>query len=1175
MPRSPLLRRRVLLPLAGLLAVLAAGVWFLWLRPAGRLPQPGSEAYENYVEAFEVGTAALDSGSLNQLAIDKLTEAVQIIPQEPAGWANLGICHLRVDEPKKAAEELNRALALAPGNGDIEELLSYLAEREGQHDQAVRRCRAALKADPGDVRRLYRLYELLGQEGKDQADAERQRLLEQILARRPTSLYTLAELAVLAERRKEVATLRDMLGRLAKLSGGWKEQTREALRDAEAEAGKDPLTDNCLFRVQRLQNNLRGEAGFTRDAEAINPRGGAVGTTFQTFLRLAPVRSTPAPPDLGLTFVGGKLNVPADLDAGKAADDRRLFPLWLDAHDNPVVLLAGPKEVRRIDEPGLVLPFPAGEKMVPPGIHGVLGIDWNNDERIDLVFAGAGGLAFYQQGKGRRFEDVTAGTKLPEKVLKGDTFGAWAADVDLDGDLDVLVAPRRGGVLLLRNNFDGTFTPLPVFPGAEDVRGFAWVDLDNDGAPDAVLLDAKGALHVFMNERGGAFRRRSAPEGAGPFVAIAVADVNDDGVLDVVAVGADGAVAGISDKEKGKGWQVTRLAGLDRKMPLVVGEVRLVAVDLDNNGAVDLVLRTDAGGQAWLADGTGKFQPLAAEVPAGTADVVSLGGDGRVDLLGWEKGRVPVRKTARPALEYHWLGLRPRGSRMGTGDNRVNAENIGGEAEVRAGTLVVKQPVERPVVHFGLGGRKSPSVVRIVWANGSPQFEFEKPGNAVILVEQRLKGSCPFLFTHDGKGMRFVADFCWSTPLGMYINGQARGGFAQTTDWVKVRGDQLAPRDGEYDVRVNANLWETHFLDHLSLVVVDHPPGTEVHVDERFFLTPTPPRLVLTGPSRPVARAWDHHGRDVTDIVREADGRYLDRAGRGTYQGVTADHWVEVDVGDTPVGVPIYLLARGWIHPTDSSLNVAMGQGRHPRPMPLTLETPDGQGGWKAAGPPLGFPAGKNKTCVIRLDGVAGKGVPRRFRLRTNLEIYWDALHVARGLDASACVRQPLRPTRAELRYRGLVRMRQAGPAAPELPEYDEVVCGTQHWRDLIGFHTRFGDVRELLAKIDDRYVIMNAGDEIRLRFPAPPPHPQPGWGRDFVWVCDGWVKDGDLNTRHGKTVGPLPYHGMKDYDAPAGALEDDPVYRRFPRDWEVYHTRYVGPGVFERGLRPPTRPRR
>ena len=48
-------------------------------------------------------------------------------------------------------------------------------------------------------------------------------------------------------------------------------------------------------------------------------------------------------------------------------------------------------------------------------------------------------------------------------------------------------------------------------------------------------------------------------------------------------------------------------------------------------------------------------------------------------------------------------------------------------------------------------------------------------------------------------------------------------------------------------------------------------------------------------------------------------------------------------------------------------------------------------------------------------------------------------------------------------------------------------------WRDLEGYYTRFGDVRRLLRGVDDRYVIMNAGDELRLRFKEAPP-PAPGW---------------------------------------------------------------------------------
>ena len=46
-----------------------------------------------------------------------------------------------------------------------------------------------------------------------------------------------------------------------------------------------------------------------------------------------------------------------------------------------------------------------------------------------------------------------------------------------------------------------------------------------------------------------------------------------------------------------------------------------------------------------------------------------------------------------------------------------------------------------------------------------------------------------------------------------------------TEDWVKIPGEALAPKDGFYDVRITAELWETHFFDHVSLMAVDHPEG--------------------------------------------------------------------------------------------------------------------------------------------------------------------------------------------------------------------------------------------------------------------------------------------------------------------------------------------------------------
>jgi hypothetical protein len=120
-----------------------------------------------------------------------------------------------------------------------------------------------------------------------------------------------------------------------------------------------------------------------------------------------------------------------------------------------------------------------------------------------------------------------------------------------------------------------------------------------------------------------------------------------------------------------------------------------------------------------------------------------------------------------------------------------------------------------------------------------------------------------------------------------------------------------------------------------------------------------------------------------------------------------------------------------------------------------------------------------------------------------------------------------------------------------------------------VGFHTRFGNVNPLLSGVDDRYVIMNAGDEMRLRF-REQPAPASGWRRDFVLVGDGWEKDGDFNTGSSQTVLPLPSHDRRDYGEASspGELERDPVYQRHRSDWEEYHTRFVSPDAFIRGLR-------
>ena len=101
--------------------------------------------------------------------------------------------------------------------------------------------------------------------------------------------------------------------------------------------------------------------------------------------------------------------------------------------------------------------------------------------------------------------------------------------------------------------------------------------------------------------------------------------------------------------------------------------------------------------------------------------------------------------------------------------------------------------------------------------------------------------------------------------------------------------------------------------------------------------------------------------------------------------------------------------------------------------------------------------------------------------------------------------------------------------------------------------------------------MIMNAGDELRLRFPEQPAA-RGGWRRDFVLIGDGWEKDGDYNTGFSQTVLPLPSHDSPAYGAGPQRRRRSRTTRSTSvtgRTGSDFHTRYVTPTGFLRGLRP------
>ncbi|WP_263385180.1 FG-GAP-like repeat-containing protein [Granulicella arctica] len=1144
-----------------LLILSCCGVAFSGCRSRDHLPATDSKTYTKFVSAFYTGLAGLQVGDDVRAETD-LSRAADLVPGEPAVWINWGVLALRQRNFEGAAERLKRAHQLAPNDDRIDYLLGILESGRGDSTAAIGDLREAVRQNPKNLRAVYRLATEVERQGDTNSDAEVEDLLQQILSVDPENMAALVDLCRVSAKRGDAVTLHAAIERIVKRSEGWSPEVKQQLAALQASAaGPEPRA--AATRSTFLRNVLMREPSFRASLAKIAAQPGEETEPVTRFLLMQNPPSRPAPMDAAMSYSSEPVQ---GMGAGKWD---WVGALALNGADAPVVAACDGHHVHLAN--GVDLPFPGGASGVGPSPEGVLAFDFNYDFKTDLLFAGGGGMRLLKQESATSFVDVTAAMKLPANVPSAAYTGAWAIDVEADGDLDVVLGTKVGAPTVLQNNGDGTFTPIHPFAGVSGIRQFVWADLNGDGSPDVALIDGSGRLRVFANQRVGRFIEAKLPDSLTGVRAVAVSSTNVNSFLRLNVVSDDGKLLELSYQETNGAWTQRELAGASS---LPRGEIRLRAGDVDNNGAVDLMVLSVApgagakGAVVWLQDETGAFHGAdTLQVPAEVFDAVDVQGNGRLDLLGLNPDGAATVARNHGTKDYHWQTIRPR-ARQATGDQRINPFGIGGEIEIRSGLLVQKQPMTGPALHFGLGTQKEVDVARIVWPNGSVRAEFGLKADQEIVTEQRLKGSCPFLFAWDGKKMSFVKDSVpWGSAIGLRINALGTADIAATEEWYKISGDELKARDGFYDLRVTGELWETYFYDSLALMTVDHPIGTEVFTDERYDVPAVKLAITAVGEPQPIARAIDDHGADVTDTLRKLDGKYLDTFGRGQYQGVTRDHYVEVDLGEhVPEGVPLWLIAKGWLHPSDSTVNVAMDQGKHERPHWLSMEVPDEHGGWRVVRSNLGFPAGRKKICMIDLSGVFQRGASHRLRLRTNLEVYWDSIEWAKGLPDTPLKINRAAPAVADLHYRGFSAVRQANASSPELPNYDHLASTSRIWRDLAGFYTRFGDVRPLLEKTDDSYVIMNAGDEMSLRFAASDAPPV-GWVRDYVLAGDGWIKDGDYNSAYSQNVLPYPHHTRKNYDGPPTSLENDWMYQHHKQDWMTYQTRYVDGSAFRDAL--------
>ena len=576
--------------------------------------------------------------------------------------------------------------------------------------------------------------------------------------------------------------------------------------------------------------------------------------------------------------------------------------------------------------------------------------------------------------------------------------------------------------------------------------------------------------------------------------------------------------------------------------------------DFNNDGWPDLLLTDDRGAGLHLlaGSGIGQFREVAAA--AGLDQVAGLiadfatadfDGDGAPDIVVQTRDRGPILLRNDNAARRHWLEVRLAGK-------KVNRCGYGATVEVVAGGHYQRQTVREGPLHFGLGNLTNLQVVRVTWPNGMAQNVIQPPLDRPLEVEEyvRVSASCAFLWADAGQGFKLINEILGVGPLGVPMTADQCFPL-NCAELTRIDAGQLAPRHGTYELRLTEDLCELAFVDQVRLRVVDHPANLELIPNEMFTDPPFPEDKFFAVPEHRLPRtAVDDQGRDVLALIRERDGRYPTFP-LTEYDGLAKPHSLTLDLGDLADAKEILLFLDSWIYWPDSSVSWGIFQNTNVAITPLTLEVRDAGGRWHTAIESVGLPTSKGLVVPVRLTGKF-LCADWHIRLSTTQCIYFDRIFVSTRDDAAACRMTPLPVAQANLHYHGFTKMSRDA-LGYERFDYERVTP-TGPWNPPSGQLTRYGDVTPLLAEADDMYVTIAPGDELTMRFDAARlPALPPGWTRGFVFYANGWVKDGDLNTKFSATVEPLPFHGMSGY--PYAASEhypDDAAHREYLRVWQT-----------------------
>jgi len=1135
--------------------------------------QPASEAMTPSERADllwhyrNLGKALYENPATQYDAVDVLKKALELAPDSARERVNLGLALLRAGKTDEGIADLEKAQKQDPSIPHTWFNLGIAFKRESEYDKAIHQLEGMAERVPDEPITHYNLgvlYRLQGQPERALEELEKAAALDPRLAGPHFQLATAYRKAGRTEdAQREMARFREL-----KAAGSGDEDLEwswySELYETVEPAARPAPTAQPAFQVRELTPAPTGAPtglGNRQPAASEGRSGDGTAHPAGVGIGLLTADGDDLPDLVSWTARGVEVWTDPEAPATRVGNLRAVRSVAAGDFDND-----GLDDLAVVDADGVTLWANRGA-----GGDGTLRF-----ERLAQTGGGDAATSGPDAGKphagGPETETPAAGP-APEQAAAPLPWRRTAdrvvwLDFDHDYDLDLLVLGAQPA--LFRNDGDGTFSdqterfPFAPLPAGARVTAAVRIDVAADSqAADLVVARSDGSAILYRDLLGGAFEARPLPSLAalpGGVRRLLAADVDHDGWTDLVAAGDEGVTLLRNDHQEGFAAE-----------PIAAqGDGPVALLDLDDRGANDLAFAVSAGHRSGAGDGgaadsatgigpihlswdrgRGTFEPAdgAVAASAGTPSALAAAdfdGDGRTDLAAVDRSGTVRLLVNRTATDQHWL-------RIGLTGVKNPRLAHGAEIEVKAGTLYQKKLYDGVPVVFGLGGRDQADTVRITWPNGLIQNEIRQPTGAFERYQEapRLSGSCPMIFTWNGSAFQFITDVLGVAPLGASA-GDGTYFPVDHDEGIRIPGSALARRlDGRYEVRIAEELREVAYLDEIRLAAIDHPADVEVLTNDKFKGPPFPELRLYgaTDPLHPVA-ALDDQGRDVHERLAAKDAVYPDGFARRP-DGMAELHTLTLDFGPDAYQGRALLVLSGWVDWADGSTFLAASQGGGPDPVGLvlpSLQVQDPSGRWVTVLDDMGLPAGKPKTIAVDLTGLLPAGW-RRLRIVTSLCIYWDEIYLSPDPGPPSLRRTEIPLESAKLHFRGFSKVViDPERKQPEHFVYSETRASTgaiEVWNPTPGLYTRYGQVGELLRSLDDRFVIMGSGDEVRMVFdPAALPPVPAGWTRDFLLFVDGWAKDADANTAYSQTVEPLPYHGMPQYPyAAPNAYPSDPIH--------------------------------